>query len=42
MYKLSLSGEIGVNCYIIENNGKCFIIDPGYEKEKIVEFIKEK
>lgn len=41
MHKLSLSGEIGVNCYIIEHNNKCFIIDPGYEKEKIRKFVEE-
>lgn len=40
--KLRLNGDIPVNCYIIQRNKECFIIDPGYEKEKIRAYIKEK
>ena len=41
MKKLVLFGEIPVNCYIIEHNNKCYIIDPGYEKERVIEYIKK-
>lgn len=41
MKKILLLGEIDVNCYIIENEGQCYIVDPGYEKEKLINFIKE-
>jgi len=30
-----------MNCYFIERNGKCFIVDPGYHKERIIEYVKE-
>ena len=33
-------GELQENCYILENNGKCIIIDPGDEANKIVNCIK--
>ncbi|MFV0424523.1 MAG: MBL fold metallo-hydrolase [Bacilli bacterium] len=39
MKKLYLRGEISVNCYIIDYNDKCYIIDPSYEKKKIVEYV---
>jgi hypothetical protein len=32
MKKILLNGDIPVNCYILEANGKCYIVDPGYEK----------
>lgn len=32
-------GELEENCYILENNNKCIIIDPGDEIDKIVENI---
>lgn len=38
--KLCLDGEIPMNCYVLDRNGKCFIIDPGYQKEYIQEYIK--
>lgn len=41
MKKLELNGEINMNCYIIENDNKCFIIDPGYEKEKIIDYVNK-
>ena len=41
MKKLLLSGEMDVNCYFIENQGKCYIIDPGYEKEKVIKYVKD-
>lgn len=41
MKKLLLQGEIPVNCYIIEHNKQCYIVDPGYEKEKIIQYVKD-
>ncbi len=41
MKKLLLYGEIPVNCYFIENNSKCYIVDPGYEKEKLIDYVKK-
>lgn len=41
MKKILLLGEIDVNCYFIENNNKCYIVDPGYEKEKVIKYVKE-
>lgn len=35
-------GAYQTNCYILENGGKCVIIDPGYEPERILSFLKEK
>ncbi|OSY88589.1 hypothetical protein WH52_05925 [Tenacibaculum holothuriorum] len=29
-----------MNCYVLERNNKCFIIDPGYQKETIQAYIK--
>lgn len=40
--KLLLDGEIPVNCYILERNKECFIIDPGYQKHLIQKYISEK
>lgn len=42
MEKLLLNGDIPVNCYIIYNGNKCFIVDPGYEKDVIVKYIKDR
>ncbi len=42
MNKILLYGEIDVNCYIIENNGECFIVDPGYQKERVIKYIEDK
>lgn len=41
MKKMLLYGDINVNCYFIEHDGICFIIDPGYEKNRVIEYIKE-
>lgn len=41
MKKLKLKGNMNMNCYIIENDGLCYIIDPGYQKEKIIRYIDE-
>lgn len=35
-------GELQTNCYIIEKNNECLLIDPGAEYLKIKEFIKDK
>ncbi len=40
MEKLLLQGEIPVNCYIIKNEQQCYIIDPGYEKERLQQYVK--
>lgn len=40
--KLKLNGDIPVNCYIIQRDKECYIIDPGYQKEKIRDYIKER
>ncbi|MBP2033335.1 glyoxylase-like metal-dependent hydrolase (beta-lactamase superfamily II) [Clostridium algifaecis] len=40
MKKLLLHGEIPVNCYFIVHNNKCYIVDPGYEKEKLLNYVK--
>lgn len=39
--KIDRDSYIDINCYIIDYKGKCFIVDPGYEKEKIIEAVKE-
>ncbi len=41
MHKINLNGEIPMNCYIIENNNKCYIIDPGFEREVIIKYVNE-
>lgn len=41
MKKLTLFGDMDINCYIIEHDNKCYIVDPGYEKDKIREYIQE-
>ncbi len=41
MNRILLQGDIDVNCYFIEYKGKCFIVDPGYEKNKVIEFINK-
>ncbi len=35
-------GELACNCYLIEKDQKCLLIDPGDEYEKILEFINGK
>ncbi len=37
--KIMLNGGIPVNCYILEHNKKCFIIDPGYKSEDLKQYI---
>lgn len=41
MKKLTLNGLIDVNCYIINNKDKCYIIDPGSELNVIKEAVKD-
>ena len=38
--KKVIVGALEENCYILENNNKCIIIDPGDEAEKIIDNIK--
>ena len=33
-------GSLEENCYVVENNNKCIIIDPGDEVDKIIDNIK--
>lgn len=40
MRKILLLGDIDVNCFFIERNNKCYIVDPGYEKEKVQKYVK--
>ncbi|MGL5313266.1 MAG: MBL fold metallo-hydrolase [Peptostreptococcaceae bacterium] len=40
MNKILLLGDIDVNCYFIEFNKKCYIVDPGYEKERVIEYVQ--
>ena len=35
-------GAYQTNCYILQNGHRCAIIDPGYEPERILAFLKEK
>jgi glyoxylase-like metal-dependent hydrolase (beta-lactamase superfamily II) len=39
---LVLQGLLEVNAYILERDGHCLIIDPGFEKERIRRFIEER
>lgn len=41
MKKLVLNGDIPVNCYILENKNLCYIVDPGGDKKKIINYINE-
>lgn len=41
MNRLLLRGDIDVNCYVMEQNGECYIIDPGYQKERIAAYIEK-
>lgn len=47
MFKIEVSGEIykdqyiQMNSYIIDYKGECYIVDPGYEKEKIRKVVEE-
>ncbi len=40
--KLILVGEIDVNSYILESGNKCFIIDPGAQKERLKKYVEDK
>ncbi len=42
MNRIVLNGDIPVNCYIIEHNKKCYVVDPGYEKEVVQNYISQK
>lgn len=41
MKSILLNGEISVNCFVIESNSMCYIIDPGYEKECVLDFVNK-
>ncbi len=41
MREILLLGDIDVNCFFIEHNNKCYIVDPGYEKEKVIKYISD-
>lgn len=40
MKKIVLRGDIDVNCYLMIDGNQCFIIDPGYEGERVQKFLK--
>jgi hydroxyacylglutathione hydrolase len=33
-------GALQTNCYFLENNHQCVVIDPGAESEKLIEYLK--
>ncbi len=35
-------GDYQVNCYIVAEDDRCVIMDPGYEPEKILDFLAQK
>lgn len=35
-------GSYQVNCYIVSENGRCVIIDPGYEPEAVASFLQDR
>ena len=39
--KLTLDGLIPVNCYFLERDGKCFVVDPGYRKQAILDYLAQ-
>lgn len=39
MEKILLQGEIPVNCYAVAKNKECYLVDPGYEKEKVTAWV---
>ncbi|MCH4890050.1 MBL fold metallo-hydrolase [Acidaminobacter sp. JC074] len=41
MNSILLNGDIPVNCFFLEDQGKCYIIDPGYEKDKIRAYVEK-
>lgn len=42
MEKIVLNGDIEVNCYIIDDNNECFLIDPGCNSSAIKQIIEDK
>ncbi len=42
MQRLFLQGFIPVNCYVLEHNHHCFIVDPGYNKDKIIDYVHQR
>jgi glyoxylase-like metal-dependent hydrolase (beta-lactamase superfamily II) len=41
MKRILLLGNLDTNCYFIEDGKKCYIIDPGYEKNKIIKYVSD-
>ena len=37
--RFMLNGGIPMNCYVLEHNKKCFIIDPGYKSDALGQYI---
>ncbi len=42
MYSILLKGEIDVNCYFLISGFDCYIVDPGYEKEKVISYVSSR
>ncbi len=41
MRRVIVNGVLEENCYIIKRNNLCYIVDPGYERERIREYINK-
>lgn len=41
MIKRLILGSMQTNCYVVYNNGECFVIDPGAQGQKIARFLEE-
>lgn len=40
--KLTLSGHFQMNCYILEENNEAIVIDPGFNDNKLYDYLKNK
>jgi glyoxylase-like metal-dependent hydrolase (beta-lactamase superfamily II) len=41
MKEILLDGPIPVNCFLIENGKECYVVDPGFETERVKRFVAE-
>ncbi len=41
MRRLVIDGPLEENCYFIVRDGLCYIVDPGYQKERIQRYVKD-
>lgn len=40
IHAILLKGHIDVNCYLIEHHKQCYVVDPGYEKQRIIDWVQ--